>query len=197
MWSAMDSRIGRSLALAVALSLLVVACGSDDGGEVRDLDSDGNSATGSASASGSGSGSGSGSASGTADAECNPVNLDLAAEADAVVEIQAIDYAFVPPSIEVDAGVTTFEVENAGEAAHELAFLPGGGDVPLTEDGQPDEEALAEAGAFELEAFGAGQTCEATYDLDPGEYTIFCIVETEDGTTHHELGMMGTLTVNG
>jgi plastocyanin len=56
---------------------------------------------------------------------------------------------------------------------------------------------LAAAGAFELEAFGPGQNCNATYELEPGDYTIFCIVETEDGDTHYELGMRGTLTVTG
>jgi plastocyanin len=89
----------------------------------------------------------------------------------------------------------TFAAENTGAENHELAFLPGGGDVPLTGDGAPDEDALAAAGAFELEAFGPGQTCNATYDLDPGTYTMFCIVETPEGTTHYEEGMRGTLTV--
>ncbi len=66
--------------------------------------------------------------------------------------------------------------------------------MPVT-DGAPDEDALAEAGAFELEAFGAGQTCNATYELEPGSYTMFCIVETADGETHLTLGMQGELRV--
>ena len=170
-----------------------MSLGSDDGGDVRDLNGDGSSASGSASASGSGSAS----ASGTAEAECSPVNTDLSPDADSQIEIQAVDYGFTPSQIEVETGVITFEVENTGAEAHELAFLPGGGDVPFTEDGHPDEDALAAAGAFELEAFGPGQTCDATYELEPGDYTIFCIVETEDGTTHYELGMRGTVTVAG
>lgn len=121
----------------------------------------------------------------------------MEADAATTLQIDALDYAFDPADFEVEAGVVTFEVDNVGEEAHELAFLPGGGEVPFTEDGVPDEDALAEAGAFELEAFGPGQTCNATYDLEPGDYTIFCIVETEDGTTHYELGMSGTLTVSG
>ena len=92
------------------------------------------------------------------------------------------------------AGVTTFSVDNVGNEPHELAFLPGGGEVPFR-DGSPDEEALEAAGAFELEAFGPGQTCDATYDLEPGTYTLFCIVETADGETHYDLGMRGTLVV--
>jgi plastocyanin len=95
----------------------------------------------------------------------------------------------------VDAGVVTFATTNESEEPHELAFLPGGGEVPFTEDGVPDEEALEAAGAFELEAYGPGQDCNATFELDVGDYTMFCIVEAPDGETHYEKGMAGTLTV--
>lgn len=105
------------------------------------------------------------------------------------------DYEFDPSEIEVAAGTVTFEASNEGSENHELAFLPGGGDVPLTDDGAPDEEALGEAGAFELEAFGPDSTCNATYELEAGTYTIFCIVEAADGETHADKGMLGELTV--
>lgn len=126
---------------------------------------------------------------------CRPVGEDLEGDATETVDVQLDDYTFIPPELEVAAGVVTFAAENVGEESHELAFLPGGGDVPLTEDGAPDEEALAEAGAFELEAFPAGETCNATYELEAGEYTLFCIVVAEDGETHLEKGMVGSLTV--
>ncbi|HXV72665.1 MAG TPA: cupredoxin domain-containing protein [Acidimicrobiia bacterium] len=198
MWDAWNSlRSGRSLiACALLMTVLVAACAPDDGGQVRDLGSSG-SASGSGSGTGPGSGSASGSGSGVGDAECHPVGSELEAEADTVVELTLVDYAFNPSTIEVPSGVVTFAVTNDGGEAHELAFLPGGGEVPMTQDGVPDEEALEAGGAFELEAFGPGQTCKATYDLEPGIYTIFCIVETEDGTTHYAHGMQGTLTVQG
>lgn len=120
---------------------------------------------------------------------------DLEAEADTTVDLQLADYEFVPNDVEVDAGTVTFAAENIGAEAHELAFIPGGGDVPLNADGDPDEDALAEMGAFELEAFGPGQTCNATYVLEAGDYTLFCIVETAEGETHASLGMTGSLTV--
>ena len=87
------------------------------------------------------------------------------------------------------------QTTNNGENNHELAFLPGGGEVPFIEPGVPDEDALAEDGAFELEGYSPGQSCNATYELEPGEYTIFCIVPADDGETHYEKGMSGTLTV--
>lgn len=128
--------------------------------------------------------------------ECRPVGEELQTEATETVEIQLADHAFVPADVDVASGVITFAATNIGGEPHELAFLPGGGEVPRTEDGAPDEEALAEAGAFELEAFPAGEECSATYDLEPGEYTLFCIVEAPDGETHYEKGMTGTLTVS-
>lgn len=137
------------------------------------------------------------SGSGIGDGECHPVGTELEAEADTTVAITLADYSFSPNEIEVPAGIVTFEVTNDGPESHELAFLPGGGEVPLTEEGEPDEAALEEAGAFELEAFAPGQTCNATYDLAPGTYTMFCIVETEDGSTHYEQGMQGILRVTG
>ncbi len=89
----------------------------------------------------------------------------------------------------------TFAIRNVGSENHELAFLPGGGEIPMTSGGEPDEDALAAAGAFELEAFGPGQNCSATYDLKPGTYTLFCIVTSADGKTHYEKGMQGQLVV--
>lgn len=199
------------LTAVLAVGSLLAACGGDDGADVRQL---GDDTGGSASASGSASGPASGSASGTAasgseaatgsgsasgvagGAECEPVGEDLESEATTTVEIALADYEFVPSDITIDeAGVVTFAVSNTGEEPHELAFLPGGVEVPFTEDGQPDEAALEEMGAFELEAFGPGQDCEATYELEPGEYTIFCIVPAPDGETHYEKGMSGTVTV--
>lgn len=130
-----------------------------------------------------------------ADAACNPVNPALQTEAGEQVAIAAVDYAYRPAAVEVASGVTTFEVVNQGGEVHELAFLPGGGEVPFTADGEPDEAALEAAGAFELEGFGPGQTCNATYDLEPGEYTLFCIIQTDEGATHYEQGMRAQLTV--
>lgn len=193
-------RLSRTVS-AVVIALAVVglaACGDDDGAGVRDLGGEASgSASGSGTASGSGPASGSGTASGSGSgtaAECSPVNEDLEASADETVEISLVDYAFDPATIEVAAGTVTFAASNDGDEAHELAFLPGGGDVPFT-DGAPDEAALEDLGAFELEGFAPGTDCNATYELEAGEYTLFCIIEAEDGKTHYDKGMRGTLTV--
>lgn len=174
----------RVAVLVAALALGLTACGGDGAAD--------------SSASGSASSSGSGSASGVegAEAPCAPVGEGLEAEAATTLDVQLTDYAFEPAELETQAGVVTFATTNAGDQAHELAFLPGGGEVPFTEEGAPDEDALAEAGAFELEAYGPGQSCDATYVIEPGTYTIFCIVEAPDGETHYEKGMVGTVTAS-
>jgi len=125
---------------------------------------------------------------------CEPVNAELETIADQTVEIGASEFAFSDAVYEAAPGTITFEVTNNGGEEHELAFLPGGGDVPYT-DGKPDEAALEAAGAFELEAFGPGRSCNATYEFAAGAYTLFCIVRTTDGENHYDKGMRATLTV--
>jgi plastocyanin len=126
---------------------------------------------------------------------CEPVGEELADAADATVEVGLDEYRFTLAAASVRAGTITFDVTNDGDENHELAFLPGGGDVPLDDTGAPDEAALEQAGAFELEAFGPDQDCQATYELAAGDYTLFCLVEAEDGTTHLSKGMRSRLQV--
>lgn len=168
----------RTIVLATAIVLIAAGCGDDDGAGVA-----------SSSASGSGSGSGS------TEVACAPVGVDLEGEATDTVAVDLTEYAYDPADIEVAAGIVTFEARNTGEELHELAFLPGGGDVPFTDDGAPDEDALEAAGAFETE-LEPGTTCKATYELAPGTYTIFCLIETDDGETHYEEGMRAELVVS-
>ena len=190
-----NPRPARRRALLLMLITLLAACsGADE--SVRTLGSEGSaSGSGTGSVAGSGSASGSGSAVAAVEKDCAPVGEDLESQATRTVDLQLADYAFEPDEIGVDAGVITFATRNAGSEAHELAFLPGGGEVPFTEDGSPDEDALEAAGAFELEAYRPGQRCNATYEFDPGTYTLFCIVEAPDGETHYEKGMRGSLEV--
>lgn len=126
---------------------------------------------------------------------CDPVGVELEDEADETVAVTLDEYAFDPSAIQVEAGTVTFAATNNGEEEHELAFLPDGGNIPLTDEGEPDEDALEAAGAFELEAFGPGQSCNATYDLGAGTYSMFCIVAAPDGETHLTKGMRGQLVV--
>jgi len=127
--------------------------------------------------------------------DCEPVNEDLEPSATATVDIVVSDFAFDQHEYTVEAGTITFRVVNNGSVNHEVAFLPGGGDIPMTDDGHPDEDALEAAGAFELEAFGPDKICHATYELDPGTYTLFCIVPIDGDHTHYDAGMRAKLVV--
>lgn len=169
-------RPGRLGALVVAMAVSLIGCGTDEADD------------------GAASGSGVGADS-AAPAACNPVGEELKAGATRTVSMELRDFSFSPASVETAPGVVTFAARNLGSENHELAFLPGSGEVPLTADGEPDEAALGAAGAFELEAFGPRQDCSATYDLKPGTYTLFCIVTSADGQTHYEKGMRGRLVV--
>ena len=126
--------------------------------------------------------------------ECEPVNTELEREATSTIDITLTDYAFDRTEYRAEAGVITFHAVNEGGDNHEIAFLPAGGDVPHV-DGRPDEDALAEVGAFELEAFGPNRSCNATYELAAGTYTLFCIVDIDDEHTHYDEGMRATLIV--
>ena len=164
-------QLGRIVALG-AVALALVACGGDDGEASDGVDAD--AATG---------------------RPCEPVGTELEDEAVGTVSVGLDEYAFDPADLHAPVGMVTFETVNNGDEAHELAFLPGGGEVPLTADGAPDEDALGEAGAFELEAYGPGQECDGTFALEAGTYTVFCLVEASDGKTHLAKGMRGELKV--
>ncbi|MEJ5256174.1 MAG: hypothetical protein WHS89_12570 [Acidimicrobiales bacterium] len=128
--------------------------------------------------------------------QCEAVGTDLASQATERVEVELADYVIVLQRPQIQAGTVTFVVTNIGTEDHELAFLPGGGSVPTLPDGSPDEDALEAAGAFELEAFGPGQTCEGTFQLAAGTYRLFCVVRSHDGRTHLAKGMETLLTVS-
>jgi hypothetical protein len=184
------------IGLAVS-ALVLAACSDDDGGDVRTTSDEG---SGSASASGSGSGSGSASASGSAvEAECVPVGD--ADSASATIAITLDEFSIESDASEVAAGSVHFAVDNAGEEPHELVIVKGVAvdDLPTDADGALDEAALPEGALIgEVESFPAGETCDGTFELEAGDYTLICnLVEEEDGAMEAHLaeGMVTALTV--
>jgi len=174
--------------------LLLAACGNDDGSDVRTVGGDG----GSVSASGSISASATGSATGVF--ECVEGDID---DADTVVEVDLPEWDVVPEVDEVPAGRIGFIASTEGSVdPHELVVVKGDDPeaLPTDERGAVVEEELPE-GAFigEIEAFPPGQTCQGAFDLEPGNYVLFCnLVEEEaDGTieAHYAEGMTTSFTV--
>ncbi|MDP8959323.1 MAG: hypothetical protein M3N51_09045 [Actinomycetota bacterium] len=205
--------------IVVALLLLSAACARDDGADVRTIGGGGGSPTGTgtatgsptgaatgsptAAATGSPTGAGTATATGTATgvAECEPVGDP--ASADQEVAVQLDEWSIVPETSSVEAGTITFVAGNAGEEPHELVIVRGDdpAELPLTEQGAVDEEAIADREVGEIEPFPAGTTCEGTFHLEPGSYILLCnIVEEEpDGTveSHFREGMFTTFEVTG
>jgi hypothetical protein len=176
--------------LGIGLVLLLAACGSDDGAQVRQVDG-----TGTASGSGTGGGSGTASGSGTAfQVPCNPVGDP--ATADTTVGVELLDGDILKDPAEAPAGTVTFEVSNNGTDLHELVVVRADDParLPLDADGRVDPGKLPK-GAFigEVEPWSPELVCTATFELRAGSYALFCnILETEaDGTrdNHYANGM--------
>lgn len=190
-------------AAAVVLVLAVAACGSDDdGADVRSSGPGASGSSGSGSGSGSASAPASGSGSGSAVAtECQAIDgTNGVADADTTVDVTLDEFSITLASDTGTAGAVGFVAANAGAEPHEIVIARGVPDDITVVDGAPDEVALGDALVGEIEAFAAGQTCEGTYELEAGDYVLFCaLVEEEaDGTieSHYEEGMVTTFTVS-
>lgn len=160
---------------------MAAACGGDDGAEVRNIgESEGASGSTSNTAvggSGSGSGAASGSASGSSsEAAATPAFTE--AEADTKLDYTLVDYKFEGPT-DAKGPKVLFTAVNTGKENHELEILDASG------------EALGEIVDFAPNA----DADPLAVELQPGTYTLQCILETADGKVHKDLGMVSTLTV--
>ena len=181
-------RLLRTLFVSLVLLTGAVACGGDGEDRPGQVTSEGEtgsvsgsasgSASGTGSASASASGTGSASASGSASGHGHGAHADFTeSDADTVVDVTFDDYAFVGLPQTVKGPHVFFKATNNGEEEHELAI-------------EMDGEVL-----YELEPIAPGAEGTLAAELEPGTYRIVCHVETEDGKTHEELGMVAQLTV--
>jgi hypothetical protein len=99
------------------------------------------------------------------------------ADADAVLDYELVDYHFEGPE-QVEGRKIFFKAANHGTEDHELEVL------------DPDGEPVGE-----IEAMPPGQEGSAALELEPGSYTLQCILETADGKVHRDLGMQLDLEV--
>ncbi|HEY3239300.1 MAG TPA: hypothetical protein VGL92_07050 [Acidimicrobiia bacterium] len=98
-------------------------------------------------------------------------------DADAVLDYQLVDYHFEGPD-EVEGHKIFFKAVNHGTEDHELEVL------------DPNGEPVGEVEAMPPDAEGS-----AALELEPGTYTLQCILETADGKVHRDLGMHMDLEV--
>lgn len=176
------SKLAVSAVATIVLAGLAVGCGDDDdGADVRNLGGD-EAESGSASA----------------PTECRPVGD--ASTAVTTVEVLLGEW-YVTPEASGAAGLNVhFAAVNEGEEPHEIVVVrtdlaPDA--LPTDERGVVDEEQLPEGALIgEIEGFPAGLTCDGTFDLDPGDYVLFCNLVTGDNDVHYELGMTTGFTVS-
>lgn len=115
------------------------------------------------------------------------------------VDVTLAEWSVTPDTETVPAGEVYFLADNAGGEIHELVVVKSDlpdGDLPV-EDGAVPENDVDFRG--EIEGFAAGSQASGVFDLEPGNYILFCnIVEVEeDGEieSHYEEGMHTTITV--
>jgi hypothetical protein len=107
------------------------------------------------------------------------------------VDVELDEWTIVPSTDTVPAGNVAFVAENVGAEPHELVIVRGASaDLPLDDDGALEEDRLL-GGALvgEIEPFPAGETCDGTFELSPGEYTLLCNIVEEaapDANLRHE-----------
>jgi plastocyanin len=135
----------------------------------------GSAASGSSSGSAAASGSSSGSASSSAAAQ-TPAFQE--SEADTRADYNLVDYKFEGPA-SVKGPRVWFTARNTGTQNHELEILDASG------------EALGE-----IEEFAPNANADPlAVELQPGTYTLQCILENQAGEVHKDLGMELKLTV--
>ena len=71
--------------------------------------------------------------------------------------------------------------------------IPSGGTIVLKNTGDVQHDFTVENTDIKIYA-GVGQTAQGVISIPPGTYRFFCSIE-EGSTSHGEVGMEGTLTV--
>ncbi len=102
----------------------------------------------------------------------------------------------VDTTTELTAGSVGFDISNTGSFGHEFAVAKGDSyeTLPLLESGAVDEAALGADLLGKTEIIAAGDTAEATFDLEPGNYVLFCNIAVGPNS-HAALGQTLSVTV--
>ena len=118
----------------------------------------------------------------------------------ATVNVTLKEFEIIVDRTSAPAGDVRFVATNDGpEDEHELVVVATAldpADLPLTDDGHLDEDAVEVIG--EIEEFAVDDTEDATFELESGPYVLLCaIVEEHEGETenHYVNGMHTAFTV--
>jgi hypothetical protein len=164
-----------ALLLLVATAIALAGCADDGSG-----------ASASASASGSTAGTG-----------CEVVDGTTAAR-DGEIHVDLDEWAVKPDTSSIGAGNIELDAANVGKRDHELVIVEGAtpSELPITKDGL-DEAALPKGARVlgEIEGFPAGDSCNGTFELAAGDYTLLCNLTEKGIGSHARYGMVKALTV--
>lgn len=116
----------------------------------------------------------------------------------AVVTVTARDFAFEAPA-EIPAGLTTFKLTNDSKNFHHM-FLVRLDSGKTVSDFQAATKKPGPFPAWAVIVAGPNapnptQQSNATFDLQPGNYVMICVVDIPDGIPHIAKGMFKPLTV--
>jgi len=185
----------KTIAMLLALSLLVAACGSSD-----DNDDGADTTTSTAAESPDTT-----DAAPTTTTETDPPDTAAPTSAPlATGEAAPSPVAVIMSEWEVDApatiaaGTVDFDVSNEGTFSHELSVARGDsyGTLPQLANGAVDEDTLGADYLGRSDTVDLGGTTTASFDLAPGNYVLFCNIQVGPNS-HAAQGQTLSVTVVG
>ncbi|MGI9603686.1 MAG: hypothetical protein ACR2QE_17515 [Acidimicrobiales bacterium] len=98
----------------------------------------------------------------------------------------------------IAAGSVQFDIANGGSFTHELAVARGDSydTLPILDNGAVDEDTLAADFLGRSDLVDLGQTTSLTLDLEPGNYVLFCNIQVGPNS-HAAQGQTLSITVAG
>jgi hypothetical protein len=119
---------------------------------------------------------------------------DTDTPADGAVAVSLVEWAVEAP-VDLAAGPITFEVTNDGDFPHHFAIARGNSyeDLPQIV-GAVDETALGDDYLGRTENIQSGATASIEFDLEPGNYVLFCNIATT--VSHAAQGQVLSVTVS-
>ncbi len=120
-----------------------------------------------------------------------------AAAAPPTVHVTATDYAFQAPDT-LPAGLTSFHLMNEGKEPHHLVMMKLAEGQTAADLAKLDPKAPVPANLVLLggpNPAGPSGAAEATINLKPGRYAMYCMIPAPDGQPHLMKGMVRELVV--
>ncbi len=110
------------------------------------------------------------------------------------VQVGLEEWAVEAP-VDLTAGIVTFNVSNGGSFPHHFGIARGNSyeELPLADDGAIDEAALGDDYLGRTANLQSGATETIDYDLEPGNYVLFCNIAST--VSHAAQGQVLSVTV--